>query len=81
MRCLADPVLAAALDEVSELLSYLRVWGIAEPMVSVTFDGLMAPSDDYFSGTFFQVNRSYNGTLRRIAVYDLFFCSNCYHLS
>ena len=31
------------------------MWDIREPYVTITFDGLMSPTEDYFSGVFFQV--------------------------
>ena len=56
---LAAPALTSALDEISELLSLLGVWEIREPSVTITFDGLMSPTEDYFSGVFFQVIRRF----------------------
>ncbi|CAI7897804.1 unnamed protein product, partial [Closterium sp. NIES-54] len=48
------PLVAAALEELGELLALLRVWGIHP--ACTTIDALMPPSHHYFSKCFFQVH-------------------------
>lgn len=51
---LADsPLTSSAIDELSTLQSYLRVWNIGK---HVYVDALMAPVEEYYKGLFFQVN-------------------------
>lgn len=49
----ADRFTLAALEELSTLLSYLRVWEIER---HIFIDALMLPSEEYHNGIFFQVN-------------------------
>jgi translation initiation factor 2-alpha kinase 4 len=46
---------STAIDELSILLSYMRVWELDK---LVTIDALMPPTADYFDGIYFQVGRS-----------------------
>eukprot|EP00271_Cylindrocystis_brebissonii_P022999 TRINITY_DN917_c0_g2_i2.p1 TRINITY_DN917_c0_g2~~TRINITY_DN917_c0_g2_i2.p1 ORF type:complete len:836 (+),score=187.63 TRINITY_DN917_c0_g2_i2:294-2801(+) len=50
----ASVMTSAALDELAALLGYLRVWGVDDKRVSI--DALMAPSEDFFNGVFFQLH-------------------------
>lgn len=43
---------SATFDELSMLLGFLRIWGL-DKLVNV--DALMPPSEDYFDGSYFQV--------------------------
>eukprot|EP00850_Spirogloea_muscicola_P010860 SM000065S20209 [mRNA] locus=s65:314038:324123:+ [translate_table: standard] len=43
----------SALEELATLLTYLRTWDISK---DVTIDALMTPTEDYFSGIFFQIH-------------------------
>eukprot|EP00850_Spirogloea_muscicola_P013114 SM000087S23396 [mRNA] locus=s87:428700:439817:+ [translate_table: standard] len=43
----------SALEELAILLTYLRTWDISK---NVTIDALMTPTEDYFSGIFFQIH-------------------------
>eukprot|EP00850_Spirogloea_muscicola_P003239 SM000013S26408 [mRNA] locus=s13:225121:235378:+ [translate_table: standard] len=43
----------SALEELAILLTYLRTWNISK---DVTIDALMTPTEDYFSGIFFQIH-------------------------
>jgi hypothetical protein len=46
---------STAIDELSMLLSYMRVWDLDK---LVTIDALMPPTADYFDGIYFQVGQS-----------------------
>lgn len=43
---------SAAIDELSMLLGFLRVWGL-EKVVNI--DALMSPTEEYFDAIYFQV--------------------------
>lgn len=47
-----DKSTCKALEDLSNLLSYLKVWSIES---NVTIDVLMPPSETYYTGVFFQV--------------------------
>ncbi len=46
---------STAIDELSMLLNYMRVWELDK---LVTIDALMPPTADYFDGIYFQVGQS-----------------------
>lgn len=48
----ADARTSAAIDHLSMLLGFLRVWGL-EKVVKI--DALMSPSEEYFDASYFQV--------------------------